>query len=134
MNFQSRSTSLSTLSTPQALRRPSVGSRLSSAVSIAERGENQDGGGIAAQHQIEEEIAKIKRYEDFTTIGCCAGAAAEKSKEETASRSLRRRPIRLETEDMGGIRCRPGLDRCNHHWRRDWAERCLPQHHHRVAI
>jgi hypothetical protein len=42
---------------------------LSSAVSIAERGETQDGGGIAAQHQIEEEIAKIKRYEDFTTIG-----------------------------------------------------------------
>jgi hypothetical protein len=32
-------------------------------VSIAERGETQDGGGIAAQHQIEEEIAKIKRYE-----------------------------------------------------------------------
>jgi hypothetical protein len=38
-------------------------------VSIAERGEphngdgNGDGGGIAAQHQIEEEIAKIKRYE-----------------------------------------------------------------------
>jgi hypothetical protein len=36
-------------------------------VSIAERGEphdgDGDGGGIAAQHQIEEEIAKIKRYE-----------------------------------------------------------------------
>jgi chloride channel 3/4/5 len=67
MNFQSRSTSLSTA--PQAVRRPSVSSRLSSAVSIAERGEphngdgNGDGGGIAAQHQIEEEIAKIKRYE-----------------------------------------------------------------------
>ncbi|EAQ87869.1 hypothetical protein CHGG_04488 [Chaetomium globosum CBS 148.51] len=62
MNFPSRSTSLSVV--PQPVRRPSVSSRLSSAVSIAERGETQDGGGIAAQHQIEEEIAKIKRYED----------------------------------------------------------------------
>lgn len=61
MNSQSRTTSLSI--TPQAVRRPSVSSRLSSAVSIAERGEAQDGGGIAAKHQIEEEIAKIKRYE-----------------------------------------------------------------------
>jgi hypothetical protein len=32
-------------------------------VSNAERGETQNGAGIAAQHQIEEEIAKIKRYE-----------------------------------------------------------------------
>ncbi|AEO66659.1 uncharacterized protein THITE_118760 [Thermothielavioides terrestris NRRL 8126] len=62
MNFQSRPSSLSMV--PHAVRRPSVSSRLSSAVSIAERGETQDGGGIAAQHQIEEEIAKIKRYED----------------------------------------------------------------------
>ncbi len=61
MNFQSRSSSLS--AGPQLVRRPSVSSRLSSAVSIAERGETHDGGGIAAQHQIEEEIAKIKRYE-----------------------------------------------------------------------
>lgn len=38
-------------------------------MSNAERGETQNGAGIAAQHQIEEEIAKIKRYEDFTTIG-----------------------------------------------------------------
>jgi hypothetical protein len=45
-----------------------VSSRLSSAVSIAERGETQDGGGIAAQHQIEEEIAKIKRYEVGPTL------------------------------------------------------------------
>ncbi|KAK3294623.1 chloride channel [Chaetomium fimeti] len=62
MNFQPRSTSLSVV--PQPVRRPSVSSRLSSAVSIAERGETQDGGGIVAQDQIEEEIAKIKRYED----------------------------------------------------------------------
>ncbi|KAL2133317.1 hypothetical protein VTI74DRAFT_2547 [Chaetomium olivicolor] len=75
MNSQSRSTSLSII--PQAVRRPSVSSRLSSAVSIAERGETQDGGGIAAQHQIEEEIAKIKRYEDFTTIDWVQDAARE---------------------------------------------------------
>ena len=61
MNSQSRTTSLSTISL--AVRRPSVSSRLSSAVSNAERGETQNGAGIAAQHQIEEEIAKIKRYE-----------------------------------------------------------------------
>jgi chloride channel 3/4/5 len=61
MNFQALSTSLSTA--PSAVRRPSLSSRLSSAVSIAERGEAQDGGIIAAQDQIEEEIAKIKRYE-----------------------------------------------------------------------
>lgn len=62
MNPQSRTTSLSTVSL-SAVRRPSVSSRLSSAVSNAERGETQNGAGIAAQHQIEEEIAKIKRYE-----------------------------------------------------------------------
>jgi len=68
MNFPSRSTSLTV--DPQAGRRPSasslrpsVSSRLSSAVSIAERGEPLDGEGDATQHQIEEEIAKIKRYE-----------------------------------------------------------------------
>ena len=61
MNSQPRSTSFSTISQP--VRRPSVGSRLSFAVSNAERGEEQNGAGIAAQHQIEEEIAKIKRYE-----------------------------------------------------------------------
>ncbi|KAK4099620.1 hypothetical protein N658DRAFT_508453 [Parathielavia hyrcaniae] len=75
MNFQSRSTSLSTV--PSVVRRPSVSSRLSSAVSIAERGEAQDGGGIAGQDQIEEEIAKIKRYEDFTTIDWVQDAARE---------------------------------------------------------
>ncbi|KAH6635131.1 chloride channel [Chaetomium sp. MPI-SDFR-AT-0129] len=76
MNFPpSRSTSLSV--DPQPTSRPSVGSRLSSAVSIAERGETQDGGGIAAQHQIDEEIAKIQRYEDFTTIDWVQDAARE---------------------------------------------------------
>lgn len=48
----------------QPTRRSSVSSRLSFAVSSAEeRGDNQNGPGIAAEHQIEEEIAKIKRYE-----------------------------------------------------------------------
>lgn len=53
------------------VRRPSVSSRLSFAVSTAERGENDEGApAAAAEHQrIEEEIAEIKRYEDFTTIG-----------------------------------------------------------------
>ncbi len=66
MNSHSRSTSFSSISIkPQSVRRPSVSSRLSVAVSSAERGEasNENGQGIAAQHQIDEEIAKIKRYE-----------------------------------------------------------------------
>ncbi|KAH6856400.1 chloride channel [Chaetomium sp. MPI-CAGE-AT-0009] len=69
--------SSSAAAAPPLVRRPSVSSRLSSAVSIAERGETQDGGGIAAQHQIDEEIAKIKRYEDFTTIDWVQDAARE---------------------------------------------------------
>lgn len=72
MNFPSRSTSLSV--DPQPTSRPSVSSRLSSAVSIAERGETQDGGGIAAQHQIDEEIAKIQRYE--VRVSLCAWRVA----------------------------------------------------------
>ena len=54
-----------------SVRRPSVSSRLSFAVSTAERGEHDEGApAAAAEHQrIEEEIAEIKRYEDFTTIG-----------------------------------------------------------------
>ncbi|KAH7630862.1 chloride channel [Sordaria sp. MPI-SDFR-AT-0083] len=81
MNPQSRSTSFST-SVPQipnqrAARRPSVSSRFSYAVSIAEQGEAQTAQGVAAQHQIEEEIAKIKRYEDFTTIDWVQDAARE---------------------------------------------------------
>lgn len=66
MNSQPRSTSFST-SVPrdpnQRARRPSVSSRFSYAVSIAEQGEAQTAQGVAAQHQIEEEIAQIKRYE-----------------------------------------------------------------------
>ena len=80
MNPQFRSTSYSSsIVAPPTVRRPSVGSRLSFAVSTAtaERGEGQNGQGIAAQHQIEEEIAKIKRYEDFTTIDWVQDAARE---------------------------------------------------------
>lgn len=43
--------------------RPSVTSRLSFAVSNAERGESVDLPAVAADQQIEEEIAEIKRYE-----------------------------------------------------------------------
>ncbi|KAL2164715.1 hypothetical protein VTH06DRAFT_10 [Thermothelomyces fergusii] len=75
MDVPSRSTSLSVV--PQEGRRTSVSSRLSSAMSIAERGEIADGEGVAAQHEIEEEIAKIKRYEDFTTIDWVQDAARE---------------------------------------------------------
>ncbi|KXX83388.1 H(+)/Cl(-) exchange transporter 3 [Madurella mycetomatis] len=83
MNSQSRSTPLLTTA-PQ--RRPSVGSRLSFAVSDAEAGENQNGEGIAAQHQIHEEIAKIKRYEDFTTIDWVQDAAREQLRRKSRRR------------------------------------------------
>jgi len=65
MNPHSRTTSISSIGGPRVVRRSSVSSRLSVAVSTAEQGEGQtdNGRGIAVQHQIEEEIAKIKRYE-----------------------------------------------------------------------
>ncbi|KAI0856643.1 voltage gated chloride channel [Xylaria cubensis] len=72
MNAQSSSVSLAR---PASLRRPSVGSRFSYAVSTAERGED---GNAPAQSQIEEEIAEIKRYEDFTTIDWVQDAAQER--------------------------------------------------------
>jgi hypothetical protein len=51
-------------------------------VSIAERGEAQDGGIIAAQDQIEEEIAKIKRYEvgiAHSSLLCDSATATDQS-------------------------------------------------------
>ncbi|KAJ2977015.1 hypothetical protein NUW58_g7938 [Xylaria curta] len=72
MNAQSSSVSLNL---SQSLRRPSVSSRISYAVSTAERGE---GNNAPAQSQIEEEIAEIKRYEDFTTIDWVQDAAQER--------------------------------------------------------
>ncbi|KAK4226376.1 putative chloride channel protein [Podospora fimiseda] len=81
MNPHSRSTSYSSAIAPPIVRRPSVSSRLSFAVSTAtaERGDGgHNGQGINPQHQIEEEeIAKIKRYEDFTTIDWVQDAARE---------------------------------------------------------
>ncbi|KAH8162313.1 hypothetical protein CIB48_g5933 [Xylaria polymorpha] len=72
MNTQTSSVSLAH---PAPLRRPSVSSRFSYAVSTAERG---DDGHVPAQSQIEEEIAEIKRYEDFTTIDWVQDAAQER--------------------------------------------------------
>ncbi|GKT47286.1 putative choline-phosphate cytidylyltransferase [Colletotrichum spaethianum] len=85
----SRSTSFS--HSPHRLRRPSISSRLSFAVSTAEQSEHDDEADGAApahqqQQQIEEEIAEIKRYEDFTTIDWVQDAA-----QEQARRKMRRR-------------------------------------------
>ncbi|KAI1491684.1 chloride channel [Biscogniauxia mediterranea] len=83
MNPASRSTSFS-ITHPQPLQRPSVSSRLSFAVSTAERGEGgHDGPG---ERQIEEEIAEIKRYEDFTTIDWVQDAAQERLRRKTRRR------------------------------------------------
>ncbi|KFY34097.1 hypothetical protein V494_07059 [Pseudogymnoascus sp. VKM F-4513 (FW-928)] len=67
-------------------RRPSVASRISIAVSNAtDLGE----GGPAptgAEHQIDEEIEEIKRYEDFTTIDWVQDAAREQLRREARRR------------------------------------------------
>ncbi|OBT59570.1 hypothetical protein VE04_00009 [Pseudogymnoascus sp. 24MN13] len=67
-------------------RRPSVASRISIAVSNAtDLGE----GGPAptgAEHQIDEEIEEIKRYEDFTTIDWVQDAAREQQRREARRR------------------------------------------------
>ncbi|KAI1881303.1 hypothetical protein JX265_000129 [Neoarthrinium moseri] len=80
----SRTTSF-TLSRPQPSRRPSLSSRLSFAVSTAERGEGEGRDAPAAQ-QIEEEIAEIKRYEDFTTIDWVQDAAREQMRRKARRR------------------------------------------------
>ncbi|KAM7200074.1 CLC voltage-gated chloride channel protein [Naviculisporaceae sp. PSN 640] len=84
-SFASTSATATTTARQQPIRRPSVSSRLSFAVSTAERGEvqNENGQGIAAEHQIEEEIAKIKRYEDFTTIDWVQDAAREQARRKS---------------------------------------------------
>ncbi|KAI0165612.1 voltage gated chloride channel [Xylariaceae sp. FL1272] len=71
----SPSTSISITHPQPVRRRPSVTSRVSYAVSTAERGEALP---IPAETQIEEEIAEIKRYEDFTTIDWVQDAAQER--------------------------------------------------------
>ncbi|KAK4187112.1 putative chloride channel protein [Podospora australis] len=83
MNPQIRTTSYSSTLASPAVRRPSVNSRLSFAVSNAEQGEHNNGQNTAAQHQIEEEIAKIKRYEDFTTIDWVQDAAREQQRRKS---------------------------------------------------
>ncbi|KAI0970532.1 voltage gated chloride channel [Xylaria arbuscula] len=80
MNPQSSSVSLAP---SEPLRRPSVSSRFSYAVSTAERGED---GSAPVQNQIEEEIAEIKRYEDFTTIDWVQDAARERSRRNAQRR------------------------------------------------
>ncbi|KAG7123010.1 chloride channel protein like [Verticillium longisporum] len=82
-------------------RRPSISSRLSFAISTAE-----EGGGtrrrLPAQQQIEEEIAEIKRYEDFTTIDWVQDAAREQARRK----SRRRRRAGLVDNGMPGWRYR----------------------------
>ncbi|KAI1820818.1 voltage gated chloride channel [Xylaria intraflava] len=74
MTSQSSSVSVS-FSRPDSFSRSAVASRFSRAASTAERGES---GHAPAQRQIEEEIAEIKRYEDFTTIDWVQDAAQER--------------------------------------------------------
>ncbi|KAL2070715.1 hypothetical protein VTL71DRAFT_13741 [Oculimacula yallundae] len=82
MNSRSSSVSL-----PVPRKRPTVTSRLSSAISNAEHGEAANAPN-PEHHQIDEEIEKIKRYEDFTTIDWVQDAAKEQ---------LRRKVRRKET-------------------------------------
>jgi chloride channel 3/4/5 len=62
----SRSSSFN-VPTPGVLRRPSVTSRLSFAISNAEQGEATNAPNVA-EHQIDEEIEEIKRYEVYAHI------------------------------------------------------------------
>ncbi|KAM0328090.1 hypothetical protein ACHAQA_005493 [Verticillium albo-atrum] len=82
-------------------RRPSITSRLSFAISTAEEGEGTRRR-LPAQQQIEEEIAEIKRYEDFTTIDWVQDAAREQARRK----SRRRRKAGLFDNGMPGWRYR----------------------------
>ncbi|KAI1804218.1 chloride channel protein [Daldinia bambusicola] len=82
--MSSRTTSLS-VSRSQLSRRPSVSSRLSFAVSTAEQGEGL-GSNARVENQIDEEIAEIKRYEDFTTIDWVQDAAQERYRRKARRR------------------------------------------------
>ncbi|KAI9724046.1 MAG: hypothetical protein M1812_000764 [Candelaria pacifica] len=85
--------SRSASSTNQARRPPlhssssswSVSRRLSYAISNAEQGQNEDAASNT-EAQIEEEIDKIKRYEDFTTIDWVQDAAREQLRRKTRSK------------------------------------------------
>ncbi|TVY84296.1 putative chloride channel protein, partial [Lachnellula suecica] len=87
--------------TPGLLRRPSVSSRLSFAISSAEQGEAANANANGAEHQIDEEIEEIKRYEDFTTIGDCKTVfgcdATNDWVQDAAKEQLRRKVRRKET-------------------------------------
>lgn len=82
-------------------RRPSISSRLSFAVSNAEEGDDV-AERLPAQQQIEEEIAEIKRYEDFTTIDWVKDAAREQARRK----SRRRRRAGLFDNSQPGWRYR----------------------------
>ncbi|KAI1470494.1 chloride channel protein [Daldinia caldariorum] len=82
--MSSRTTSLS-VSRSQLSHRPSVSSRLSFAVSNAEQGEGL-GSNAPVENQIDEEIAEIKRYEDFTTIDWVQDAAQERFRRKARRR------------------------------------------------
>jgi chloride channel 3/4/5 len=84
MNSRTASTSSSYF--PQPIRRPSsITSRFSFVTTPAvERGEQNQHG--LAEHQIEEEIAEIKRYEDFTTIDWVQDAEREQSRRKAKQR------------------------------------------------
>lgn len=78
-------TSPTTSFRPQPGRRPSISSRLSFAISHAESGEDVSAA-VPAQAQIAEEIAEIKRYEDFTTIDWVQDAAREQARRKSKQR------------------------------------------------
>ncbi|KAF7553971.1 hypothetical protein G7046_g6940 [Stylonectria norvegica] len=84
---------------PNAARRPSLTSRLSFAVSTIEQGEAVDDAapGVAL---IEDEIAEIKRYEDFTTIDWVQDAAREQARRK----ARRKRAAGLYDQGQAGWR------------------------------
>lgn len=71
----SRSSSITALRDPSLSSRRGSLNRRVSAISSAEQGE--DSAVTSAEHAIHEEIAEIKRYEDFTTIDWVQDAARE---------------------------------------------------------
>ncbi|KAH7136490.1 chloride channel [Dactylonectria macrodidyma] len=77
MNLRSPSFNLTPHPAPLSRRPSSISSRLSSAVSNAEQGEAPPVTNGSGEALIEEEIAEIKRYEDFTTIDWVQDAARE---------------------------------------------------------
>lgn len=76
--MNSRTSSYSSDVHQQPPRRPTLTNRLSTAFSTAESGDLSDEPGVAAEHQIEEEIAEIKRYEVRTVsaVRCCVMSQA----------------------------------------------------------